>query len=66
MRQAEGFIGSVLRRLGLDLPVSDHTTSSRRSGSFANRRPHAVPHGPLPLLIDSTGLKLFGKGEGMP
>src|SRR5215210_4140281 len=63
LRQAEGFVASVLRLLGLDLPVPDHTTLSRRSRAFANCRPHAVPHGPLHLLIDSTGLKLFGKGE---
>jgi hypothetical protein len=27
LRQAEGFVTSVLRLLGLDLPVPDHTTS---------------------------------------
>jgi hypothetical protein len=27
LRQAEGFVASVLRLLGLDLPVPDHTTS---------------------------------------
>src|SRR5215203_4559395 len=63
LHQAEGFARSVLRLLGLDLPVPDHTTLSRRSRGFANCRPHVVPHGPLHLLIDSTGLKLFGKGE---
>src|SRR5918994_6806565 len=63
LRQAEGFTSSVLRLLGLDLPVPDHTTLSRRGRAFANRRPHVVPHGPLHLLLESTGLKLFGKGE---
>ena len=63
LRQAEGFTQSVLRLLGLDLPVPDHTTLSRRGRTSANRRPQVVPHGPLRLLIDSTGLKLFGKGE---
>ena len=63
LRQAEGFVTSVLRLLGLDLPVPDHTTLSRRGRAFANRAPHVVPHGPVHLLIDSTGLKLFGKGE---
>ena len=63
LRQAEGFAGSVLRLLGLDINVPDHTTLSRRSRSFAGRRPRVVPHGPLHLLIDSTGLKLFGQGE---
>ena len=63
LRQAEGFASSVLRLLGLDLPVPDHTTLSRRGRTFANRRPQVVPHGPLHLLLDSTGLKQFEKGE---
>src|ERR671921_1707705 len=36
LRQAEGFASSVLGLLGLDLPVPDHTTLSRRSRGFAN------------------------------
>jgi DDE family transposase len=63
LRQAEGFASSLLGLLGLDLPVPDHTTLSRRGRAFANRRPHVVPHGPMHLLLDSTGLKLFGTGE---
>lgn len=64
LRQAEGFVGSVLRLLGLDLAVPDHTTLSRRSGGLAGRRrPPLVPHGPLHLVVDSSGLKLFGRGE---
>src|SRR3954451_7233448 len=63
LRQAEGFVASVLRLLGQELRVPDHTTLSRRSRSFAGRRPRAVPHGPMHLAIDSTGLKLFGQGE---
>src|SRR3712207_4044478 len=58
LRQAEGFASSVLRLLGLELPVPDHTTLSRRGRTFANRRPQVVPRGPLHLLLDSTGLKL--------
>src|SRR5829696_2874583 len=63
LRQAGGFTHSVLRLLGLELPVPDHTPLSRRGRTFANSRPHVPPHGPLHLLLDSTGLKLFGKGE---
>src|SRR5215218_7093344 len=63
LRQAEGFVTSVLRLLGLELPVPDHSTLSRRGRVLANRRPHVVPHAPLHLLIDSTGLKLHGKGR---
>ena len=63
LRQAEGFTASVLRLLGQDLRVPDHTTLSRRGRGFAGRRPKAVPHGPMHLVVDSTGLKLFGRGE---
>src|SRR3954467_9172225 len=63
LRQAEGFARSVLRLLGQTLRVPDHTTLSRRSRGFAGRRPRKIPHGPMHLVIDSTGLKLFGQGE---
>ena len=63
LRQAEGFATSVLRRLGQELPVPDHTTLSRRSQNFAGRQPKVPPTGPMHLVIDSTGLKLFGQGE---
>ena len=63
LRQAEAFAGSVLRLLGIDLFIPDHTTLSRRSRNFSGRRPHTVSHGPVHLVIDSTGLKLFGQGE---
>src|ERR671921_757811 len=63
LRQAEGFAASVLRLLGQQLRVPDHTTLSRRSRGFAGRQPKVVPDGPLHLVVDSTGLKLFGQGE---
>src|SRR3712207_2413689 len=39
LRQTEGLIGSVLRLLGLDLPVPDHSTLSRRAETLAVPRP---------------------------
>jgi hypothetical protein len=63
LRQAEGFAAGVLRLLGQELRVPDHTTLSRRGRGFAGRQPKVVPHGPMHLVIDSTGLKLFGQGE---
>ena len=38
LRQTEGFLGSVLRLMGLDLPCPDHTTLSRRNATVAIRR----------------------------
>src|SRR5215472_8046511 len=36
---------------------------SRRSGDFVRRRPNVASHGARHLVVDSTGLKLFGRGE---
>jgi hypothetical protein len=63
LRQTEGLIGSIIRLLGLELPVPDHTTLSRRAATLVlPPRPRAGT-GPLHLLVDSTGLKLDGPGE---
>jgi hypothetical protein len=62
LRQTEGLIGSVLRLLGLDLRVPDHTTLSRRADGLPVPRPRPGT-GPLHLLVDSTGLRLGGPGE---
>src|SRR3954447_24704967 len=64
LRQTEGLIGSILRLLGLDLAVPDHTTLSRRAATLEVPRPRpAAGGGPVHLLVDSTGLKLGGPGE---
>jgi hypothetical protein len=62
LRQTEGLIGSVLQLLGLDLPVPDHSTLSRRAETLAVPRPQAG-RAPVHLLVDSTGLKFCGPGE---
>jgi Transposase DDE domain len=62
LRQAEGLIGSILRLLGLDLPVPDHSTMSRRAETLEVARPRAG-RAPVHLLVDSTGLRLCGPGE---
>ncbi len=62
LRQTEGLIGSVLQLLGLDLPVPDHSTLSRRADTLEVPRPKAGSE-PVHLLVDSTGLRLCGPGE---
>ena len=66
-RQAEGLIGSIVGLLGIGLRVPDHTTLSRRAATLDVPRPRSAGAGvggePLHLLVDSTGLKLCGKGE---
>lgn len=64
LRQAERFVRSVLALLGLDMAVPDHTTLSRRGRAFAGRHARVrADSGPVHLVLDSTGLELFGQGE---
>jgi hypothetical protein len=63
LRQTEGLIGSIIALLGLDLAVPDHTTLSRRAESLDVVRPRSGP-GPVPLVVDSTGLKLRLQASG--
>ena len=62
LRQTEGLIASILRLLGLDLAVPDHTTMSRRGETLQVSQPRPSSE-PIHLLVDSTGLKLCGPGE---
>ena len=59
LRQTEGFLGSLVRMLEIDLPIPDHTTLSRRLGKLGEisfRSPGNAQ--PIHLLIDSTGLRI--------
>jgi hypothetical protein len=63
LRQASGFVESLLRLMGLDWKVPDFSTLCRRQKTLvvdiASRRTSE----PLHLLIDSTGIKVEGEGE---
>lgn len=63
-RQTEGFVGSIIKMLGLPMTVPDYTNLWRRSKSLkimdiVNRSKHENLH----IVIDSTGLKVYGEGE---
>ncbi len=64
LRQTEGFLGSILKLMGVTLPCPDHTTLSRRNATVEIRRQiDRTPEGPLSVIVDSTGLKVCGQGE---
>jgi hypothetical protein len=63
LRQTEGLIGSVLQLLGLDLPVPDFSTLSRRAQTLELPAQPRATGGAIHLLVDSSGLKLGGPGE---
>ena len=63
LRQTEGLMASVITLMDLTISAPDHTTISRRAGRLPVIQPASVPHGPLQLLIDSTGLQVYGAGQ---
>jgi hypothetical protein len=63
LRQTEGLMRSIAGLLKVDIAIPDHTTPSRRGGGLTIL-PKCVDRAePLHLLVDSTGLKIYGEGE---
>jgi hypothetical protein len=63
LRQAEGFLRSVLSLMNVDLEAPDHTTLSRRSQSLNVDLHRVGGNKPIHLIVDSTGLSIVGEGE---
>ena len=63
LRQAEGLMSSIMELLGCELAVPNHSTVSRRSALRESISRGPLPSGPLHVLIDSTGLKVYGAGQ---
>src|ERR1700694_4130531 len=63
LRQIEGTLGSIAHLLGVDIKIPDHTTFSRRGEGLTLLKKPVERDEPLHLLIDSTGLKMYGEGE---
>src|SRR3982750_948224 len=62
-RQTEGLRRSVVTLLGVSLAVPDHTTFSRRSVGLSLATPLPPTAEPVHVILDSTGLKVYGAGE---
>src|SRR3712207_3756032 len=64
-RQTEGLLRSLATLLGVDIGIPDHTTFSRRSPGLAltSSLAEAQRAGPVHVVIDATGLKVYGAGE---
>src|SRR3978361_1421171 len=63
LRQIEGLMTSVLSLMGLTISAPDHTTVSRRAATLPVIQATSIPHGPLHVLVDSTGLHVYGAGQ---
>jgi len=62
-RQTEGFLGSLFELMAIELPVCDHSTVSRRKGHLSISLPVVPKQGALHVVVDSTGVKVYGEGE---
>lgn len=63
LRQSLGLVESLLNLSGLDWPVPDFSTVSRRQKRLQVAIPYRGKNDALHLLVDSTGVKMLGEGE---
>lgn len=62
LRQAQGFVESILKRLNLNFPVPHYSTISRRAKTLSIKIKSSKKvdfSRPVHLLIDSTGLSVY-------
>jgi hypothetical protein len=62
-RGVEGFVRSLFGMMEIRLDVPDHSTLSKR-GKILKVNVPKKSSGSLNIVLDSTGLKLYGEGEG--
>ena len=63
LRSTQGLMQSVMKLMRLDLPVADYSRLSKRRTSLEVKRPRQATGKALHLVIDSTGMKVYGEGE---
>jgi len=61
-RGVEGFVRSLFRMMKINLPVPDHSTLSKRGKELKVKLPKKTGQS-LNIVMDSTGLKIYGEGE---
>jgi len=63
LRQTQGIIGSLMNLIGIKLPVPHYTTLCRRMPGITVTLPRTRKKEGLHLVVDATGLKVYGEGE---
>lgn len=64
LRATQGFLEGLAELLQLELPIPDYTTLSRRAQSLEIGLKSSIRKGKaIDIVIDSTGLKIYGEGE---
>jgi hypothetical protein len=62
-RQTEGFVRSILALVTDGLSVPDFTSAAKRAAKLGIALPVLPRRGHVDVVLDSTGLKVFGEGE---
>ncbi len=63
LRQTQGLATSIFALLGVQLPLPTYTTLSRRAATVVLPRLRGTKAGHLHLVVDASGLKVYGEGE---
>ncbi len=61
LRQTEGLLTSLVRLMDVDIAVPDYSCLSKRSIDLRFERLAAIVTAGSHILVDSTGLKVYGK-----
>jgi hypothetical protein len=62
-RQTEGLGRSLADLMQVDIPIPDYTSLAKRAASLGVSLDVAKHTGSINVVVDSTGLKVFGEGE---
>jgi len=64
LRSTKGFIRSLIKLMAIEVPVMDYSTICRRQRKLkVSCIRHKKSNTPIHVVVDSTGLKVFGEGE---
>jgi hypothetical protein len=62
-RQTEGLGRGLVKLMQIELTIPDFTSLAKRAATLGVSLDIATRQGPIDVVVDSTGLKVFGEGE---
>jgi IS5 family transposase len=65
LRATQGLLGSIFQMMDLELALPHYSTLARRRRTLSIELPRLSCREPIDLLVDSTGIKVYGNGEWM-
>lgn len=63
LRMLVGFVRSIFYSMNLSIPVPSFSQISRRAKDLYHKLPKLSSRKPTDIVVDSTGLKVYGEGE---